>query len=254
MKSEKWALITGATSGIGLAVARQMSFEGYSLILIARRHERLAELHDELHSHHPHQRVEVWPLDVRDLKALEDRFSKASDLLAKVDVVVNNAGLARGVDPLYKGDTTDWDEVLDTNIKGVLWITRLVVPHMIAKNSGHIVNIGSVAGRWVYPNGAVYCASKFAVRALSEGLRMDLLGKKIRVTNVEPGMVETEFSEVRLKDKEKAQKVYKGMTPLSAEDIAETVSWVLLRPPHVNIAEIVVYPTDQASVTMVHRE
>jgi hypothetical protein len=176
--------------------------------------------------------------------------------VSKVSILINNAGLARGIDPVASGNPDDWDQMIDTNLKGLLYITRLVLPHMIERNEGHIVNLGSVAGRWVLPNTAVYCATKFAVRAISDALRMDLLGKKIRVTNIEPGIAETEFAEVRLRDDTKAAAVYKGITPLSPHDIAEAIVWCLDRPPHVNVHEIVIFPTAQANVgaPYLHRE
>lgn len=247
MKFKK-ALITGASSGIGRAIAQQLAKQGLELILVARRLDRLQALKAQLEIQHGVS-VTVASVDVRDRKAAE-AFAKTA---TGVDVLINNAGLARGVDRLQDADVDDWETMIDTNIKGLLYFTRALIPQMITQGHGHIVNLGSVAGRWVYPGGAVYCATKFAVAALSEGLRMDLLGTGIRVTNVEPGMVETEFSEVRLQDSEKAKSVYKGMKPLSAEDVAETVLWCLNRPSHVNIQELVLFPVDQAAVQHVHR-
>ncbi len=244
------AFITGATSGIGLETARQLAPYSKALILNGRRRERLEKLRDELSAK---CQVHIACFDVSDRKQVDDWFSKNQNSLGNVNVLLNNAGLAKGTDPLHKGKIEDWDEMIDTNIRGLLYVTRQILPAMVTQKQGHVVNIGSVAGRWSYPGGAVYCATKFSVRAISECLRMDLLGTGIRVTNIEPGMVETEFSEVRFQDKEKAKQVYKNMQPLTAKDIAETVVWSLQRPAHVNIQELVIYPTDQASIRDVHR-
>lgn len=244
------ALITGATSGIGLETAKILAPFCKQLILNGRRKERLEAVQKELSSLCT---VYLAPFDVRDREATTQWFLQNQKITADLDVLVNNAGLARGTDPLHKGKMEDWDDMIDTNVRGLLWITRNVVPQMVQNKRGHVVNIGSVAGRWSYPGGAVYCATKFSVRAISECLRMDLIGTGIRVTNIEPGMVETEFSEVRFQDKEKAKQVYKNMTPLSAKDIAETILWSVQRPAHVNIQEMVIYPTDQASLRDVHR-
>jgi NADP-dependent 3-hydroxy acid dehydrogenase YdfG len=233
------ALITGATAGIGLETARALKRLGFSLILTGRREDRLAKLRDELEA-------ETLAFDVSDRAQVEKVLGGAD--LSNVHVLVNNAGLALGAASVQTVSLDDVDRMIDTNVKGLLYVTRLVLPSLI-QNNGHLVNLGSVAGRWTYPGGATYCASKFAVRALTEGLRLDLLGKPVRVTNIEPGMVETEFSEVRYGgDKEKAAQVYKGMTPLKASDIAETIAWCVSRPAHVNIQELVIYPTDQAGV------
>lgn len=239
------ALITGATSGIGLATADLLASAGYDLILTGRRAERLAQVEKDLATKHGRS-VTTLKFDVSDRAATKEALAQVD--LSSLTVLVNNAGLALGTSALQSQDLDDVDRMIDTNVKGLLYVTRACLPSLIA-NSGHIVNIGSVAGRYTYPGGAVYCASKFAVRALTEGLRLDLLGKPVRVTNIEPGMVETEFSEVRFAgDTEKAAAVYKGMTPLSAADIAETLLWCLARPKHVNIQELVIYPTDQAGV------
>jgi 3-hydroxy acid dehydrogenase / malonic semialdehyde reductase len=244
------AFITGATSGIGLETARQLAPHAKTLILNGRRRERLEKLKDELSAK---CQVHIACFDVSDRKQVDDWFAHNQNILSSVDVLLNNAGLAKGTDPLHKGRIEDWDEMIDTNIRGLLYVTRQILPAMVTQKRGHVVNIGSVAGRWSYPGGAVYCATKFSVRAISECLRMDLLGTGIRVTNIEPGMVETEFSEVRFQDKEKAKQVYKNMQPLTAKDIAETVVWSLQRPSHVNIQELVIFPTDQASIRDVHR-
>ena len=243
-----WVIITGATSGIGLATAKLLAQKSYKLMLLGRREDRLTTLKNELSKK---TEVETFAFDLRDKKQVQDFVSQAS--LDRAEILINNAGLARGVDNFQDAKLDDVDEMIETNVTALLHLTRGVLPFMFKKNRGHIVNLGSVAGRIVYPKGAVYCATKYAVRAISDGLRMDLLGTAIRVTNVEPGMVDTEFSEVRLRSKEKADKVYEGMKPLLAQDIAETIVWCLERPAHVNIHELVIYPTDQASVGQVHR-
>lgn len=251
---EKWAIITGATAGIGWATAEAMAQAGYSLVLIGRREERLQELKDLLtKSANSSQKFKSIPLDLTKRAEVDDFAQTEGATLAKVTVLINNAGLAKGTEKLQEAQIADWDTMLDTNVKGLLYLTRAVLPYMVKNKNGYIVNIGSVAGRLVYPGGAVYCATKFAVRALSEGMRMDLAGTNIRVTNIEPGMVQSEFSLVRFEDQEKADKVYEGMTPLSPKDIAETILWCVQRPPHVNIQELVIYPTDQATVGQVVR-
>ena len=250
---EKWALITGASSGIGEATAFALAREGYSLIVTARREERLQQLTQDLKKLHPEANYVAVPLDVTDRVQVDEFFKRESALLEKVDLLVNNAGLALGTDKMQDAKISDWDAMIDTNVRGLLSMTRGMLDYMVPRSSGHIVNIGSVAGRWTYPGGGVYCATKFAVRALSEGLRMDLLGTSIKVTNIEPGMVNTEFSLVRFGDTEKADKVYEGMEPLWAEDIAETILWCVNRPARVNIQELVIYPTDQAHVGQVYR-
>jgi 3-hydroxy acid dehydrogenase / malonic semialdehyde reductase len=247
------ALVTGASAGIGAATARALAQEGSDLIIVARRGDRLSALADELVSAHG---VDVQPvvLDVSDRRAVEDWARTREDLVQGVEIMVNNAGLARGMDPLHTGDPEDWETMVQTNVLGLLYLTRRVLPHMVQRGSGDIVNLGSTAGRWVYPGGAVYAATKHAVRVLSEGLRMDLQGTGVRVVNIQPGLVETEFSKVRLGDEAKASAVYADMTPLVAEDIAEAALWSLRRPRHVNVQELVVFPTDQAAVGMVHRK
>lgn len=247
---KKWAVVTGASSGIGSACAKALAKKGYNLKLLARRTDRLIELSSELKS--TGVQIETYELDVRDAKAVEAWAKKIqSDPVA---ALINNAGLAKGVDKMQSADTKDWDNMIDTNVKGLLYMTRALVPAMIKNGEGHIVNIGSVAGRWTYPGGGVYCATKFAVRSLTEGLRMDLLGTPIRVTNIEPGMVETEFSKVRLGDSQRADAVYRGMKPLQADDVADAILWSLERPAHVNVQELVLFPTDQAAIQLVHRE
>jgi 3-hydroxy acid dehydrogenase / malonic semialdehyde reductase len=248
----KRALVTGASSGIGLATAEGLAGAGVDLILLARRKERLEAIKADLEKR-SRVNVAIAAVDIQRVSAVDKFVEEHRTLLQTTDVLINNAGLAKGADKLMDAKTSDWDAMLDTNVKGLLYITRAVLPFMIAAKAGHIVNLGSVAGRWVYPGGAVYCASKFAVRALSEGLRLDLSGTPLRVTNIEPGMVETEFSAVRFQDADRGKLVYKGMHPLSAADIAETILWCLQRPAHVNIQELVIFPTDQAAIQTVYR-
>jgi len=246
-------LITGATSGIGKACAELLASQGKDLFLVGRRFERLQGLQKELKTNHK-IKVEVSPLDVSDSAAVESFGKKFSSELSQLEALINNAGLAVGRDTIQEGNLKDWDTMWDVNVKGLLYITHQVLPHFVSKKSGHIVNLGSVAGRWVYPRGNIYCATKRAVSALTETLRQDLLGTGVRVTEISPGMVETEFSLVRFGgDQERAKAIYEGMTPLSAKDIAEAVVWALMRPKHVNIQEMIIYPTEQASTTLVHR-
>lgn len=246
----RWAVITGASAGIGAATASALAEAKYNLILAARRKTRLDEMASELEKKHKVQ-VITASLDVSS-KSLVDIFAELHSI-KPIEVLVNNAGLAKGIEKMNEAKTEDWDVMIDVNVKGLLYMTRAFLPEMIKRGRGHIVNIGSVAGRWTYPGGAVYCASKFAVRAISEGLRMDLLGSPIRVTNIEPGMVETEFSEVRLGDAERAKAVYKGFKPLSSADIADAIKWCVERPAHINVQELVLFPTAQAAIGMVHR-
>ncbi|MBI3544384.1 MAG: SDR family NAD(P)-dependent oxidoreductase [Deltaproteobacteria bacterium] len=248
-------LITGASSGIGEACARIFAVDPRTrgLILVARRKERLDKLAQELARKRDFE-VRVFELDVRKRRQIESWAKKESELLGKVSVLVNNAGLAAGFAPIQEGKLDDWDATIDTNVKGLLYVTHAVLPHFIEKNEGHIVNLGSVAGYEVYPKGNIYCASKHAVKAITESLRVDLLGTKIRVSSVSPGMVETEFSRVRMGDQRKADAVYAGMTPLTASDIAECIHWCVRRPKHVNIQDMIIYPTDQAKPTLVARK
>lgn len=246
-------LITGGTAGIGAASARAFAGAGARLVLTVRNVERGRQLLEELRAAHGTE-GHLVELDVRDAAAVAERLGNLPGEWAEVDVLVNNAGLGRGTDPVWEGNTEEWDEVLDTNVKGLLYSTRAILPGMVARGRGHVINIGSVAGHEVYPGGAVYCASKHAVDAITRGLRMDLLGTGVRVSTVDPGMVETNFSVVRFRgDAGRAKHVYRDMTPLTAEDIAECVLWCATRPPHVNIDEIILKPTEQASATMVHR-
>lgn len=242
-------LITGASSGIGRACAEAFAAQGTRLILAARRSDRLEELAGGLDV--PTLPVE---LDVRDRAAVEHVVGTLPPEWADVDVLVNNAGLAAGLDPLQDGDPDDWDRMVDTNVKGLLYVTRAVLPGMIARGRGHVVNIGSIAGHETYPNGAVYCATKAAVDRITTGLRLDVLGTGIKVSTIDPGLVETEFSTVRFHgDEERASRVYAGVTPLTGADIADAVVWVASRPAHVQVAEVIVFASAQASATSVHR-
>ncbi len=247
-------LVTGASAGIGAACTRAFSAAGARLILVARREERLRALADELRSQHDTE-SRVLPLDVRDGAALDAAIGDLPEAWSSIDVLVNNAGLGRGLDPLHEGSPDDWEAMIDTNVKALLRLTRAVVPGMIERGRGHVVNLGSTAGHEVYPGGAVYCATKHAVRAITRGLRMDLLGTPVRVTSVDPGLVETEFSQVRFGgDEARAAKVYEGLQPLTAEDVADVVFFAATRPPHVNLDTVVMMPTAQASSLLVDRE
>jgi NADP-dependent 3-hydroxy acid dehydrogenase YdfG len=249
----RFALVTGATSGFGLAIARRLAAEGCAVAVTGRREERLRALVEELKREH---RVEARAIafDVRDRDAVERALRGDADLLGRVDIVVNNAGLAAGLAPVQSADPDDWNRMIDTNVKGLLWVTRTVLPGMIERKRGDVVNIGSVAGHQPYGGGSVYAATKFAVRAISDALRYDVLGTGVRVINVEPGLAETEFSLVRFAgDTARAKQVYAGTVPLSAEDVADAVAWSVTRPQHVNIQQILLTPTDQASAYAVHR-
>ena len=249
----KVVFITGASAGIGEACARAFAGLGCRLILSARRRERLEALGKELLDSGVD--VLVLPMDVGNRREVEDAMDSLPPDWREIEVLVNNAGLALGLDPLHEGKVEDWDRMIDTNVKGLLYVTRAVLPGMVKRNRGHIINIGSIAGREVYKGGTVYCATKHAVRAITLGLRLDLLGTNIRVTTVDPGMVETEFSIVRFKgDVERAREVYEGLQPLTARDIADAVVYCATRLPHVNISEMVVMPTHQASATKVYRQ
>ena len=247
------ALITGASSGIGKACAEYLAELGVHLVITARRLDRLKDLAKELTSKHG---ITVTPLalDVRNNQEIEALFKKLEKEGIHIDILINNAGLALTTDPMQQGLVSNWDTMIDTNIKGLLYMTKAALPGMIRKNHGHIVNIGSVAGHGIYASGNIYCATKHAVRAISKSLRIDLIGTSIRVSEIDPGAVETEFSNVRWNDPEKAKKLYEGFTPLVANDIADAVTYCLTRPLHVNIAEVVVFPLAQASLTDIHRE
>jgi 3-hydroxy acid dehydrogenase / malonic semialdehyde reductase len=246
------ALITGATSGIGEATARLLSEKAFDLILCGRREDRLSALRDELSAK---TKVTTLAFDVRNNSEVTSAIRSLPDAWKNIDVLINNAGNAHGLDPIQTGSLDDWDAMIDINVKGLLYVSREVIPVMTQRNKGHIINIGSLAGKEVYPNGNVYCASKFAVDALTRGVRMDLNAYGIKVTSVNPGLVETEFALVRFKgDSEKASNVYKGLQPLAAQDIADIILYVLSAPPHVVLADITVLPTAQASATVVKRE
>jgi 3-hydroxy acid dehydrogenase/malonic semialdehyde reductase len=246
----KIALVTGASAGIGEATARKLATAGYDLILAARRLERLQQLAKEL-------KVETHliQLDVRDCEAVKKAIAGLPERWQAVELLVNNAGLSRHLEKLHEGHTEAWDEMIDTNVKGLLYVSRAVIPGMVARGKGHVVNVGSIAGHEVYPNGNVYCASKFAVDAITKGMMMDLVDTPIRVSTVDPGLVETEFSMVRFYgDSERAKKIYQGYKPLNGDDIADTIVWIASRPEHVNIAQVVVMPKAQASAMVLHRK
>lgn len=248
----KTALITGATSGIGKATATRFAEEGIQLILCGRRQERLDTLKKDLGA-----LVEVHTLnfDVRNNIDIQTAIAGLPEAFSKIDILINNAGNAHGLDPIQTGNIDDWDAMMDINVKGLLYVSKTIIPQMTARKDGHIINIGSTAGKEVYPNGNVYCASKHAVDAISQGMRMDLNKHNIKVGAVNPGMVATEFSEVRFKgDTERAAKVYQGFDVLKPEDIADIIHFVVTRPYHVNIADLVVMSTAQASSTIINKE
>jgi NADP-dependent 3-hydroxy acid dehydrogenase YdfG len=249
----KIALITGATSGIGEACAHLFAREHYNLILTGRRLDRLEKLAKKLNTKY-NVEIAVSQFDVRDREQVISNLEGLPAKWKKVNVLINNAGLSQGLDPVNSGNLDDWDTMIDTNVKGLLYVSKVVSGWMAGQKAGHIVNIGSIAGKEVYPNGNVYCATKYAVDALNKGMRIDLLPYGIKVTAVHPGAVETEFSEVRFKgDKDRAKKVYDGFEPLVANDIAETIWFAVSRPAHVNINELIVMPTAQASATNILR-
>ena len=245
-------LVTGASSGIGAACARRMAREGARLALWARRHERLETLAAELRAAHGSD-VQLAVVDVRDREAVAEATSELA-ARAVPDVLINNAGLAAGLDPIHSGDPDDWDRMIDTNLKGLLWVSRAILPLMVARGTGHVVNLGSTAGHWVYPMGNVYNATKFGVKALTEAMSLDLAGTRIRVSSVDPGLVETEFATVRFGgDRERAAAVYRGFRPLSGDDVADVVSYIVNLPAHVNILDVVILPSAQRSATVVDR-
>ena len=247
---KKTVLITGATSGIGEACARRFAKEGYKLILTARRAERLKSIKAELEA--DGSEVKTLVFDVRDAEAAKKAIDSLEGEWSVVDILVNNAGLALGLEKEYEGDAEDWNTMIDTNIKGLLTMTRLIVPDMVARNEGHVINIGSVAGDAAYAGGNVYCATKAAVKTITDGLRIDVAETAVRVTNVKPGLVETNFSNVRFHgDDARADKVYKGITPLTGDDIADVVFYAASAPKHVQIAEVLVLATHQASGSVV---
>ncbi len=250
----KLVFITGASSGIGASCAEQFARQGAKLVLAARRTERLTSLAEELRKKYSVE-VHTLQLDVRKREDVKSALSTLPEPWKKISVLVNNAGLASGLSPIQEGDVDDWEKMIDTNIKGLLYVTRAVVQGMIERGEGHIINIGSIAAYQFYPNGNVYSATKAAVNALTNTMRLDLHGTGIRVSTIDPGLVETEFSIVRFHgDKVRADRTYEGMTPLTPDEIADAVLYCATHPLHINIQQIVLMPTDQASTTMVHRK
>ncbi len=251
--TKKIALITGATSGIGFGCAKKFAQGGYNIIITGRNREKLEAIQNELKNYNS----EVLPLcfDVRDRNEAQKAISSIPDEWKNIDILVNNAGLARGLEPEYEGDFDDWDQMIDTNIKGLLTMTRLIVPSMVKRNQGHIINIGSVAGDAAYAGGNVYCATKSAVKAITDGLRIDVADTAIRVTNIKPGLVETNFSNIRFHgDTKRADNVYKGIKPLTGDDIGDVVFYAASAPAHVQIAEVLVLATHQANGTVIKRQ
>ncbi|WP_424003401.1 SDR family NAD(P)-dependent oxidoreductase [Maribacter sp. IgM3_T14_3] len=247
----KTAFITGATSGIGKSTAIHFALNGINLVLCGRRQDRLDALKEELG-----KEVQVYTLnfDIRNKESVQEAVDSLPKEFSQIDILINNAGNAHGMDTIQDGNTDDWDAMLDINVKGLLYVSKAIIPQMVARKSGHIINIGSTAGKEVYPKGNVYCASKHAVDAINQGMRIDLNGTGVRVGAVNPGLVETEFSNVRFKgDEDRAENVYKGFQPLKPEDIADIIYFVITRPYHVNIADLVVMPTAQASSTIVDK-
>lgn len=251
MSQQRIVLITGATSGIGEATARLLAVNHFKLILCGRRKDRLQRLSEELMKNTD---VITLSFEVRNQKEVAEAIASIPEAWKEIDVLVNNAGNAHGLDPIQTGSLDDWDAMIDINVKGLLYVTKEVLPVMLKRNAGHIINIGSIAGKEVYANGNVYCASKFAVDALTKGMRIDLNAHNVKVTAIHPGLVETEFSLVRFKgDEARASSVYKGLEALQGQDIADLILFALTRPPHVVIADLVVLPTAQASATVVKR-
>ncbi len=248
----KTALITGATSGIGKATALAFAAEGFDLIICGRRKDALEELAEELGTQ---VNIHTLRFDVRDKHEVSKAIENLPPDFSRIDILVNNAGNAHGLDPIHTGSLEDWDAMIDINVKGLLYVSNAIIPQMAERKSGHIINIGSIAGKEVYPNGNVYSASKHAVDAINKGMRIDLNGLGVRVGAINPGLVETGFSEVRFKgDSERAKSVYEGYNPLTPEDIADIIVFMVTRPAHVNIADLLVLPTAQASSTILHKE
>ena len=248
----KTAIVTGATAGIGESCARAFAGHGANLVLLARRGERLSDLRKELSAGGVNVVTRVH--DVRDRSAAHDLVAEMSERGIAPDILVNNAGCASGLSKIQEGAVDDWEVMIDTNVKGLLYVTRAILPLMVERNQGHIINIGSIAGRWVYPLNNVYHATKFAVYALNEAMSIDLVGTNIRVSSVDPGAVETELSLVRFHgDKERADKIHEGFTPLTAEDVADAICYVANAPPHVNVFQMVMMGTDQRSGTVIHK-
>ena len=251
---ERIVLITGASSGIGEACAYTFAREGAKLLLAARRLDRLQAMEPKLKQAGA-AATHALALDVQHAAEVEKAFAVLPSEWAAIEVLVNNAGLSRGLDKVQEGKAADWDEMIDTNVKGLLYVTRAVVPGMVARGRGHVVSLGSTAGEMTYPGGAVYCATKAAERAISDGLRQDLLGTPVRVTSVDPGMVETDFSKIRFRgDEERAAKVYSNLTPLTPDDVADAVVWAATRPAHVNIARVLLTSIDQANSLLFNRK
>ncbi|WP_417800772.1 SDR family NAD(P)-dependent oxidoreductase [Tenacibaculum sp.] len=248
---QQTALITGATSGIGKATAQLFATNNINLILCGRRIEKLQQLQQELSQF---TKVHILPFDVRYNEEVQRAINSLPNEFKHIDILINNAGNAHGLDSIQNGNIDDWDAMIDGNVKGLLYVSKAIIPQMVERNNGFIVNIGSIAGKDVYPNGNVYCASKFAVNALNKGMRIDLNQHNIRVSAIHPGLVETEFSDVRFKgDSERAKTVYQGYKALQPEDIADIIHFVVTRPYHVNIEDLIVYPTAQASATIVNK-
>ena len=251
--AKKIVFITGATSGIGEACARKFAQGGYNLIITGRNTGKLEILKNELELEGAH--VLALAFDVRNREAAKKAVNFIPEAWKHVDVLINNAGLARGLEPEYEGSFDDWDQMIDTNVKGLLTMTRLIVPGMVERNHGHVINIGSVAGDAAYAGGNVYCATKAAVKAITDGLRIDVAHTKVRVTNIKPGLVETNFSNVRFHgDNERADHVYRGIKPLTGEDVADVAFYAASAPEHVQIAEVLVLATHQASGSVIHRQ
>jgi NADP-dependent 3-hydroxy acid dehydrogenase YdfG len=245
----KRIFITGASSGIGKATAFAMNKDGYELILAGRREDRLKDLANELQVP-----TKILVFDISNKEETKLAYESLPEEWKQIDILINNAGNAHGFESIHEGNTEDWDKMMDINVKGLLYITRLISPGMVKRNSGHIINLSSTAGKFVYPNGGVYCASKFAVEALTQGMRMDFNPYHIKVSSIAPGAVNTEFSNVRFKgDQERADKVYEGFQPLLAEDIAEVIRYMIEAPAHVNLADITIMPTAQASFNLIKR-
>ena len=251
--TDRLVCITGASAGIGAACADAFARRGARLLLCARRTDRLRQVAGHLRDEHDAD-IYTFTLDVRDAQAVAQTFAALPAEWQAVDILINNAGLAKAMDPVYSNQTADIDVMVDTNVKGLLYVTKAVVPGMVARGQGHVINLGSTAGHGVYPGGTVYCATKHAVRALTQGLKMDLHGTRVRVSSVDPGMVETDFSLVRFEgDADRADTVYATTEPLQAEDVADTVVWCASRPPHVNIQEVVLTAVYQSSPSMIYR-
>jgi 3-hydroxy acid dehydrogenase/malonic semialdehyde reductase len=251
---DRIVFITGASAGIGAACARAFAAEGARLLLAARRVDRIEAMEVDLLEAGA-AAVHAFALDVQDRGAVEQSISSLPSDWRSIDVLVNNAGLSRGLEKLWEGKTQDWEEMIDTNVKGLLWVTRAVVPGMLARGRGHVINLGSTAQEIAYPGGNVYCGSKAAVKLINDGLRIDLLGTPVRVTSIDPGMVETEFSQVRFRgDKDRAGKVYQNLTPLKPEDVADAIVWAATRPAHVNVAHLLMTTIDQANSLLFNRK